>query len=158
VSDKKIKAFYNWLSLTGFIVTANSLILILILYLYSVLSSQADTYLGLYIYIILPVFLVLGLILIPLGVVISIRKRKAAQINEDSWPVIDLNTRKDWATVVKIFLITNIFLVASAMGSFRAFHLSKGNNRLTSYKRILILTQKNYMPDLSACSEKLNRL
>jgi len=127
VSDKKIKAFYNWLSLTGFIVTANSLILILILYLYSVLSSQADTYLGLYIYIILPVFLVLGLILIPLGVVISIRKRKAAQINEDSWPVIDLNTRKDWATVVKIFLITTIFLVASAMGSFRAFQYTESN-------------------------------
>ena len=127
VSDKKIKAFYNWLSLTGFIVTANSLILILIIYLYSVLSSQANTYLGRYIYIILPVFLVVGLILIPLGVVISIRKRKAAQINEDSWPVIDLNTRKDWATVVKIFLITTIFLVASAMGSFRAFQYTESN-------------------------------
>jgi hypothetical protein len=127
VSDKKIKAFYNWLSLTGFIVTANSLILILILYLYSVLSSQANTYLGLYIYIILPVFLVLGLILIPLGVVISIRKRKAVQQNEDTWPVIDLNTRKDWATVVKIFLITTIFLVASAMGSFRAFQYTESN-------------------------------
>jgi hypothetical protein len=127
VSETKIKAFYNWLSLTGFIVTANSLILILILYLYSVLSSQANTYLGLYIYIILPVFLVLGLILIPLGVVISIRKRKAAQQNEDTWPVIDLNTRKDWATVVKIFLITTIFLVASAMGSFRAFQYTESN-------------------------------
>ena len=127
MTDKKNKAFYNWLSLTGFIVTANSLILILILYLYSVLSSQANTYLGLYIYIILPVFLVIGLILIPLGVVFSIRKRKTAQLNEDSWPVIDLNTRKDWATVVKIFLITTIFLIASAMGSYRAFEYTESN-------------------------------
>jgi len=127
VSDKKIKAFYNWLSLSGFIVTANSLILILILYLYSVLSSQTEIYLGLYIYIILPAFLVLGLILIPLGVVINIRKQKAAQQNEDLWPMIDLNKRKDWATVVKIFLITTIFLVASAMGSYRAFQYTESN-------------------------------
>jgi hypothetical protein len=127
VADKKIKAFYNWLSLTGFIVTANSLILILILYLYSVLTSQTNTYLGLYIYIILPVFLVLGLILIPLGVLINIRKKKAAEQNEDSWPLIDLNKRKDWATVVKIFLITTIFLVASAMGSYRAYQYTESN-------------------------------
>jgi nitrate/TMAO reductase-like tetraheme cytochrome c subunit len=127
VADKNIKAFYNWFSLSGFIVTANSLILILILYLYSVLSSQANTALGLYIYIVLPAFLVLGLILIPLGVIINIRKRKAAQQDKDLWPVIDLNTRKDWATVVKIFLITTIFLVASAIGSYRAFQYTESN-------------------------------
>jgi len=127
VADNKIKAFYNWLSLTGFIVTANSLILILILYLYSVLYAQTNTYLGLYIYIILPAFLVLGLILIPLGVLINIRKRKATGQSEDAWPVIDLNIRQDWATVVKIFLITMIFLVSSVMGSYRAFQYTESN-------------------------------
>lgn len=125
MSDKNIKAFYNWLSLTGFIVTANSLILILILYLYSVLSSQTNAYLGLYIYIVLPAFLVFGLILIPLGVAINIRRRKISQQRNELWPVIDLNKRQDWATVVKIFLITIIFLGASAMGSYRAFEYTE---------------------------------
>ena len=125
MTDKNIKVFYNWLSLTGFIVTANSLILILILYLYSVLSSQTNAYLGLYIYIVLPAFLVLGLILIPLGVAINIRRRKALNQRNESWPVIDLNKRQDWATVVKIFLITVIFLGASAMGSYRAFEYTE---------------------------------
>ncbi len=125
MSTKKPKAFYNWLSLTGFIITANSLILILILYLFSLLSEQTNSYLGLYIYIVLPAFLVLGLILIPLGVIISVRRKKNLQQDNDSWPVIDLNTRKDWATVVKIFLITTIFLVASAMGSYRAFQYTE---------------------------------
>ena len=127
MADKNIKALYNWLSLTGFIVSANSLILILIFYLYSVLSQQANTYLGLYIYIVLPAFLVSGLILIPLGVAINIRKRKAARLNDDLWPVIDLNKRKDWATVVKIFLITSLFLIASAMGSYRAYQYTESN-------------------------------
>jgi nitrate/TMAO reductase-like tetraheme cytochrome c subunit len=127
VADNKIKAFYNWLSLTGFIVTANSLILILVLYLFSVLYAQTNTYLGLFIYIILPAFLVLGLLLIPLGVVINIRKRKAAYQNEDSWPVIDLNKRTDWATVVKISILILIFLIASVMGSYRAFQYTESN-------------------------------
>lgn len=127
MAEKNFKVFYNWLSLTGFIVTANSLILILALYLYSVLSSQSDSYIGLYIYIILPVFLALGLVLIPLGVIINIRKRKIAKPSEDSWPMIDLNKRKDWATVVKIFLITTVFLVASAMGSYRAYQYTESN-------------------------------
>jgi len=125
VPNKNTRAFYNWLSLTGFIVTANSLILILILYLFSVLSSQSNSYLGLYIYIILPAFLVFGLILIPLGVILNIRKRKIAHQAGDSWPVIDLNKRQDWATIVKIFLITTLFLVASAMGSYRAFQYTE---------------------------------
>lgn len=127
MSDNKIKAFYNWLSLTGFIVTANSLILILVLYLFSVLYAQTNTYLGLFIYIILPAFLVLGLLLIPLGVVINIRKRKAAFQDEDSWPVIDLNKRNDWATVVKISILILIFLIASVMGTYRAFQYTESN-------------------------------
>ena len=97
------------------------------LYLYSVIASQSNTNLGLYIYIILPVFLVLGLLLIPLGIIINIRKRKAAGHPNEYWPLVDLNKRQDWATVVKIFLITSIFLVATAMGSYRAYQYTESN-------------------------------
>jgi len=125
VPTKNPRAFYNWLSLTGFIITTNSLILILILYLFSILSDQVNSYLGLYIYIILPAFLVLGLILIPLGLIMHVRKKKILHQSIEPWPVIDLNTKKDWATMVRIFLITTIFLVASAMGSYRAFQYTE---------------------------------
>ena len=127
MSTKNPRAFYNWLSLTGFIITANSLILILILYLFSILSDQTNTYLGLYIYIILPVFLIIGLILIPLGVIITVRRKKNSHEGDDPWPVIDLNQRKDWATVVKIFLITTLLLVSTTMGSYRAFEYTESN-------------------------------
>ncbi len=127
MSTKNPRAFYNWLSLTGFIITANSLILILILYLFSILSDQTNTYLGLYIYIILPVFLIIGLILIPLGVIITVRRKKNSKEGDDPWPVIDLNQRKDWASVVKIFLITTLLLVSTTMGSYRAFQYTESN-------------------------------
>jgi hypothetical protein len=122
---KNPRAFYNWISLTGFVLTANSLILILILFIFSILSEQSNTYLGLFIYIILPAFLVLGLILIPLGLVINIRKKKVIEQSEGPWPVIDLNQKRDRATIAKISIITMVFLVASAMGSYRAFQYSE---------------------------------
>ncbi|MBK7213718.1 MAG: NapC/NirT family cytochrome c [Bacteroidales bacterium] len=117
--------FYNWISLTGFVLAANSLILILVLFLFSLFTAQSNTYLGLYIYIILPVFLVLGLLLIPIGILRRIRKKNKGEITESTWPVIDLNQRKHRGTVLKITLITMLFLVASAMGSYRAFQYSE---------------------------------
>lgn len=125
MSIKNPRAFYNWLSLTGFIITANSLILILVLYLFSILSKQTSTYLGLFVYIILPAFLVLGLILIPLGVIITVRRKKRLKQGDEPWPIIDLNQRQHWATIIKIFLVTMLFLVASAMGSYRAFQYTE---------------------------------
>lgn len=127
MSGKNTKVFYNWLSLTGFIITTNSLILILVLYLYSVLSTQTITNLGLYIYLVLPAFVVIGLLLIPLGVLIMMRRKKAPDQRIELWPVINLNKRQDWSTVVRILIITLIFLVASAMGSYRAFEYTQSN-------------------------------
>ncbi len=122
---KAPKKLYNWLSMTGFILVANSLILILLLFLFSILSEQSNSYLGLFIYIILPAFLVLGLILIPLGILFRIRKNVGAQESENAWPIIDFNQRKHRGSVFKIAFITMIFLVASAMGSYRAFQYSE---------------------------------
>jgi nitrate/TMAO reductase-like tetraheme cytochrome c subunit len=122
---KNPKVFYNWISLTGFIITSNSLILILILFLFSIFSENGNTYLGLLIYLVLPTFLVLGLILVPVGVLLNIRKKQYVGKSTNPWPIFDLNQRKDWATLVKITLITVIFLVASVIGSYRAFQYTE---------------------------------
>ena len=122
---KAPKSFYNWLSITGFIMVVNSLILILILFIFSLISAQSNTYLGLYIYIILPAFLVLGLILIPLGILFRIRKKDAILDESAGWPVFDMNLKKHRASLLKISIITFIFLVASAMGSYSAFHYTE---------------------------------
>ena len=122
---KSQRSFYNWISLTGFVLVANSLILILVLFLFSLFTAQSNTYLGLYIYIILPVFLVIGLILIPVGILIRIRRKKRGEVSDAAWPVIDLNQRKHRGTIIKISLITMLFLVVSAMGSYRAYQYSE---------------------------------
>ena len=97
---KTPRTIYNWLSLTGFVLAANSLILILILFLFSIFSAQSNTYLGLYIYIILPAFLVLGLILIPLGILFWIKKKETSAEGAGAWPIVDLNQKKQRGTLI----------------------------------------------------------
>ena len=85
---KLSKNFYNWMSLTGVAIAANSLLVILVLFLFSFFSAQSNTYLGLFIYIIVPIFLVIGLLMIPLGIVLRIRKKEAPSEDTGVWPVL----------------------------------------------------------------------
>lgn len=122
---KAPKSFYNWLSITGFIMVVNSLILILILFIFSLISAQSNAYLGLYIYIILPAFLILGLILIPLGILFRYRKKEVVSDEIIGWPVFDMNLKKHRSSLLRFSIITFIFLVASAMGSYSAFQYTE---------------------------------
>jgi hypothetical protein len=118
---KAPKSINNWVSITGFILAVNSLILILALFLFSLFSKETNSYLGLYIYIVLPVFLVIGLLLIPLGILFHIRRKESADGSLPGWPVINLNLKKHRSSLLKISVITLLLIVASAMDSYKAY-------------------------------------
>jgi hypothetical protein len=71
---KTSRPVYNWISVIGFVLVANSLILILFLCFLLLFSAQSANHIALYIYILLPVFLVIGILLIPAGIALRIRK------------------------------------------------------------------------------------
>ncbi len=119
------KSFFNWLSITGFILAVNSLILILVLFILSITSRGSSTYLGIFTYIVLPAFLTIGLLLIPLGMLSRFRKRKGIKETDQNWPVLDLNQKGHRNNVIKISIVTFIFLLASAMGSYQAYHYTE---------------------------------
>jgi hypothetical protein len=122
---KPSKSFYNWMSLAGFVIAANSLLVILVLFLFSLFSAQSNTYLGLYIYIIVPMFLVIGLIMIPLGIVLRIRKKETITEDSENWPVFNLNDKKFRSGFITISVITVLLLLVSAMGSYQAFRYTE---------------------------------
>ena len=122
---KLSKNFYNWMSLTGVAIAANSLLVILVLFLFSFFSAQSNTYLGLFIYIIVPIFLVIGLLMIPLGIVLRIRKKEAPSEDTGVWPVFNLNDAKFRKGFFSISVITIVLLLISAMGSYQAFRYTE---------------------------------
>lgn len=117
----------NYVSIIGAVLAVFNLAAILSLMILSAFFNFGGSYLGLFIYIVLPAFMIFGLILIPVGMRLNRKRaRKADESGEGlSWPVLNFNnvaTRN--ATV--IFLFGTVFLVIiSSIGSYEAFHITE---------------------------------
>ncbi len=117
----------NWISITGTVLAVFNLASILSLFLLNLAFGFGGQYIGLFIYIVLPIFMIFGLILIPVGMRINRKKARAAEKEgkQLNWPILDFNhlpTRN--ATI--IFTIGTIFLlIISSVGSYEAFHYTE---------------------------------
>ncbi len=117
----------NWISIGGAVLAAFNLVSILLLALLTTFFDFGGSYVGLFIYIILPGFMVVGLILIPIGMRINrVKARKARQEGKDlDWPVIDFNNPSTRNATI-IFSIGTVFLlIISSIGSYEAFHYTE---------------------------------
>jgi len=117
---------YNWVSLIGATIALITLFMIIFLFAIVTFTGRGGSYLGLVIYIILPAFLIVGLILIPIGMWIKTRKERRAKVREESkWPTIDLNDIRHRNAFIIFAVGTTIFLFLSAVGSYEAYHYSE---------------------------------
>ncbi len=120
------KSYYNWTSIIGTVVATISLFMIVFLITISIFVEVTSSYLGLVIYIVLPIFLVLGLILIPIGMLRRLRrmKRKVEEPGQ-RWPQVNLNIRQHRNAFVIFLISTTAFLFLSAVGTYEAFHYTE---------------------------------
>ncbi|GAB4321765.1 MAG: NapC/NirT family cytochrome c [Bacteroidales bacterium] len=90
------------------------------------LFGEGSSYLGLLMWIVLPSFLVLGLLIIPIGMIIRHRRDKRLSITYDApWPRIDLNDVRVRNAAMIFGTGTIFFLLLSAVGSYEAFHYTE---------------------------------
>jgi hypothetical protein len=116
----------NWISLTGAMIAVISFFMIVFLFVVTWLFDEGGSYLGLVIYILLPSFMILGLLLIPIGMIKEIRKRKTGKDHDEpEWPRIDLNDIRHRNASIIFIVGTTIFLFISAIGSYEAFHYTE---------------------------------
>ncbi len=120
------QSFYNWTSFIGATIAIVSLFMIGFLFAISMFFAQGSSYLGLFMWIVLPAFFVIGLVVIPTGMVIKYQKDKKQHIvYEKTWPKVDLNDPKV-RNAAMIFGVGSIFfLLISAVGSYEAFHYTE---------------------------------
>ena len=116
------KSISNWISITGFIFAVNSLILILVLFVQALLTEHQNPYNGIFTFIILPTIMVIGLLMIPLGMLIN---RKKTHDASQRWPVLDMNVPRQRQKLVMVSIFTFLFLIVSAMGSYEAFNYTE---------------------------------
>lgn len=117
----------NWVSITGAILAVFNLATILSLVVLSSLFNFGGAYIGLFIYMALPAFMIFGLILIPIGMRINRRKAREEELagEERNWPILNFNNVATRNASV-IFVVGTVFLlIISSVGSYEAFHYTE---------------------------------
>jgi hypothetical protein len=126
---RKIKlpaSAYNWTTIIGVTIALISLFMIVFLFVITTVFNQGSSYLGVVIYIALPIFLILGLVMIPIGMFSHYRRlKKGIPVEKKNWPVIDFNDHRHRNAFMIFAVGSMIFLLLSAVGSYEAFHYTE---------------------------------
>ncbi len=113
--------FYNAITLAGAALAVISLVLILILMAGEALTHEHSPYMGIFAFVILPAFLVVGLLAIAFGAVRQHRRRRLGLSTTERLPRVDLNEPAQLRAAVIFGTGTVIFLLLTAFGSFKAY-------------------------------------
>jgi hypothetical protein len=113
--------FYNLISLIGAAISSISFGLIVFLTILDLFAGEQKPYIGILTFIILPIFLIAGLVLSAFGVMREHRRKKRGLSTEHLLPRIDLNDSKQRTAFVTISFAGLLLLGFSAFGSFKAY-------------------------------------
>ncbi|MCA9402475.1 MAG: NapC/NirT family cytochrome c [Candidatus Omnitrophica bacterium] len=118
--------FYNWTTYIGVLIAIFFFIVELLMFAFEFFSHGQNLYLGILTYAILPVFLILGLILIPVGAFMkrrSVRKGKSAA---KPGPIkIDPSIPSHRNAIFVFVLGTGILLIMTAIGTYKAYQYTE---------------------------------
>jgi len=116
----------NWVSATGAVVSVAAFLIILFLSSLSLILGISHPYVGILIYILLPVPLILGLLLIPTGMYFRWRHwQREGTASYKKWPSLDLNDRSGRNAFTIFVLGSLLFILASAVGTYQAYQYTE---------------------------------
>jgi nitrate/TMAO reductase-like tetraheme cytochrome c subunit len=116
--------YKNPLSLIGIAFATVALLNIVFLVIIDVLATQPSPYVGILAYMVAPAFLVLGLVLIPIGIVWERRRRLHAVGAPFHYAPLDLNNPAQRSTVAFVLSFIVAFSLISAVGSYKAYEFT----------------------------------
>jgi hypothetical protein len=103
------------LSIVGAWLVTVSAFVFLFVFVLDLFSEHSNPYFGIVFFLVLPAFFVLGLLLIPLGIMLE-RRRRARGLEPRQWPRIDLNDPVHRRTLLVVAALTfaNVLIVSLA--------------------------------------------
>jgi nitrate/TMAO reductase-like tetraheme cytochrome c subunit len=114
-------SFYNLVTLIGAAVAGVSLALIVFLIILEMFAAQSKPYMGILTFVILPMVLFVGIILIAFGIIREHRRERLGKPHGLHLPQIDLNNPHHRAAFTLFSVGTLVLLAFSAFGSFKAY-------------------------------------
>jgi nitrate/TMAO reductase-like tetraheme cytochrome c subunit len=114
-------SFYNPITLAGAGLAIISFGLILFLIILETFGQEQKPYMGIIAFVILPAFLILGLLLIAYGAIREHHREKLGIASPRKFPILDLNDVKHRRAFLIFSFGTIILLLFTAFGSFKAY-------------------------------------
>ncbi|NNE10204.1 MAG: cytochrome C [Gemmatimonadetes bacterium] len=115
----------NPMTITGILLAMVSFVFIVLLFLVEVLTGHSNAYIGIFLYMVLPPFFFLGILIIPIGMIRTWRRHQRGEtVRPARWPVVDLRIpRHRWLTT--FFTVGTFFLIIFfSVGSYHAYNHS----------------------------------
>jgi hypothetical protein len=129
---KKLKlplSYFNYISFLGTIIALIAWIAIIFLVIWARFIVNDKVYFELYTYLVVPGFLVLGLVLIPVGMYFKRRSmRKMTQEEAKEKYILNLNDPKTRNAAFIFVTVTVIFIICTIIGSYEGFHYTESND------------------------------
>jgi hypothetical protein len=116
---------YNPITFFGAGLSGLSFGLILFLTVLEFLSPETKPYMGIITFIILPIFLLIGLVLLVFGMLRERRRLERGIFRKKHFLVLDLNDPKQRRMIVSFSIGSILFLFVSAFGSYKAYEFSE---------------------------------
>ena len=114
--------FYNWITVVGALVAVVTFTVIVLLYLLDVFVQGTTIYLGLLTFVILPAFVILGLVLIAVGGFLEHRRRVRGEVSTFLTQIrVDLQNPAHRYAVLIWSAGTAFLLLATSVGTYRAY-------------------------------------
>ena len=114
----------NPISLIGIALAAVAFVNIVFFFLLDVLRAHPSPYVGILAYMVSPAFLLVGLLLIPVGMVVERRRRLRAVGAPFHFAKLDLNKPSQRSTVAFVLSFIVIFALISSVGSYKAYEFT----------------------------------
>lgn len=119
-----IKLYKNPISLVGMALAVVAFLNILFLIFLDSFSHVSSPYVGILAYMVAPAIMVVGLVMIPIGMIVERRRRLRAVGVPDHVPRLDLNNPAQRSTMAFVLSFVVIFALMSAVGSYKAYEFT----------------------------------
>ena len=125
ITDRLRRLPRNPVSLAGIAMALVALANILFLFLIDLISEKTSPYIGILGFMVMPAFLIAGLLLIVIGYWREKRRAAAGSAEEVSlYPRIDLNDPNQRSTAAFFVSFLVVFVMMSAVGSYKAYEFT----------------------------------
>ncbi len=119
-------SYYNFISYIGSIIALIATVTLLLFVVQIFIFDIDNVYFDLFTYIVVPGFLVLGLLLIPIGMFRKNKRlKKGTEVSDDKVLVLNLRDPKTRNAVIIFSIVTTFFIIFTAIGSFKAFQYTE---------------------------------